>query len=108
MTVDKIKKVIEYAINVYNAEDFFPLEYSEYHEKIYNPIKEAIRNNDVDVVEYLMKCSAEDRRYILSAIINEVEEDGIIKENTVRLGFNNVAKLYQKVCEEFKILQDAD
>ena len=110
MTVNELQRIIKFAKEYLGGEfaEYYPPEYSVFLEKIYNPIKEAITSNNADVVDYLTECSAEDRRHLKYSIKQVVEEEGIIKENAVRLGYGNVAKLYQIVSEEFKILQDAD
>ena len=109
MTVSELQEIIKFAKDYFEVySEYAEPEYSVFMEKIYNPVKEAITSNNADVVKYLTECSIEDRRHLKYSIKQAVEEDGIIKENAVRLGFGNVAKLYQKVCEEFKILQDAD
>lgn len=92
MTLKEIKHIVEIA-GTYDLD--FPDDMDEFLETAYNPVREAVANNDKTVIDYIGNCN-EKGQFILYTAVVDGAADG---------QHPDAIKLYEKIRKEngFKI-----
>jgi hypothetical protein len=97
MTLQEIKHIIAIKDNYHEDISEHVLEFEE---KVYNPVKEAIANNNTIVIEYLESCTQEERYGLCTAIERGLQESQAVNEGIIREGYDRAVNLYRVICEE--------
>ena len=67
---------------------------------IYPPISEAIKDNNVEVIEYLENCNLNDRRLIGGTVASGLKDLNIKNENEIPTDYMRTVNLWQSICNE--------
>ena len=92
MSLDQIKEIVKIS-GTFDLD--FSDEMDEYLEKVYEPVRAAVADNEKTVMDYLVGCSADEIKDVYTAI-----EDGALDGNN-----QEAAALCVKHCKEmgFKV-----
>ena len=97
MTKQDLDKIFELAHKL-DIED--PNEALIFHERIFEPLYDAIQNSDITTIEYLENCKLSDRDIAATIIEDAIVENNIVSEGVTQVGYERVVGLFRLVCEE--------
>ena len=97
MTTQEIKNIVEMDEMAYSE---IPEDQRKFGEEIYTPIREAIANNDMIVIEFLETCDPWIRKRLSPAIEYGIIDNNAVNEGVIRPGCERVVRLYRSIREE--------
>ena len=97
MTVDEIKKIVE----LLGTLDYDrPEDQKTFSNEAYEPVKEAIKDNDMTVIMHLETCDKATRKRLSTAVGRGLLERRVVNEGVIREGYERAVNLCRDICNE--------